>query len=112
MELYTVQMAKGRGDPDLLDITVKGQHPVGKHFAPTWKMVMDIKEGRIPQATYDYLYKAMMLLSEYNNRPIWQDILTRRRVVLACYCPDTKVCHRTLLAGYLLKLGATYKGEL
>ena len=112
MRLYTVQMAKGRGDADLLDITVKGNHPVGKFFAPTWKMVNEVKKGIISIEHYSELYRCMMVLSYYNNKQVWHDVLTRKRVVLACFCPSGDFCHRNLLAGYLMKCGAIYKGEL
>lgn len=115
MELYTVQMARGRGDPDLLDITIRGQHPVGKHFAPTWKMVMDHKKktfGHMADTMYTVDYHTMMLASYYANYHVWQMILHKPRVVLMCFCPTGAFCHRHLLVEYLVKLGATYKGEL
>ena len=111
MDLYTVQMSKGRNDPDLLDITVKGQHRIGRVFAPTWDMVMAHKRDK-NDAVYTEQYHTMMIKSYYANQQIWQDILTRPRVVLACFCRAGDFCHRTLLAQYLSHLGANYKGEL
>lgn len=46
------------------------------------------------------------------NRPAWEALLARSRVVLACYCVDPTRCHRTLLAGILGKLGADVREEL
>ncbi len=37
---------------DRLDNTVQGNDPVGRIFAPTWKMVMESKEGKISWDEY------------------------------------------------------------
>lgn len=50
MKLYTAQYSYSQNDR--LDITVKGKDPVGRVFAPTWKMVMQSKEGRLSWDDY------------------------------------------------------------
>jgi len=112
MDLYTAQIHLVRHDPDLLDITVKSAGPVGRVFAPTWQMVMDHKKGIINDAVYTSEYHARMLLSYNGNRDKWDWVLAQPRIVLGCYCRAGWFCHRILLAEYLVKLGANYRGEL
>jgi len=109
MKLYTAQY-KYAGD-DRLDITVKGKDPIGRFFAPTWKMVMGSKEGKISCDEYKRMYRELMQKSYRENLGVWNDILGRDEVTLVCYCASRKDCHRYLLAGYLEKLGAEYMGE-
>jgi len=111
MDLYTVQMSKGRNDPDLLDITVKGWSPLGRVFAPTWDMVMAHKRDK-NDAVYTEQYHDMMVKSYYANQDKWLWVLAQPRIVLACFCRAGDFCHRKLLAQYLTHLGANYKGEL
>ena len=58
MKLYTAQY-KYSGD-DRLDITVKGKDAIGKIFAPSWKMVMQSKQGKMTREEYNHLYKIRM----------------------------------------------------
>lgn len=46
------------------------------------------------------------------NPGAWKRLLGRDRVVLVCYCSEREMCHRTLLAQILKKLGAVYHGEV
>jgi len=107
--LYTAQY-KYAGD-DRLDITVKGKDPIGRCFAPTWKMVMGSKERKISWDEYKQMYRELMQKSYQENLGIWNDILGRDEVTLVCFCASGTDCHRYLLAGYLEKLGAEYMGE-
>ncbi len=113
LKIWTAQMYKTKGkDWPTLDITVKNQDPFGKAFAPTWSMVMDIKKGIITEEEYTDLYHKRMLHSYDANRTLWEDLLNRDEVVLICFCKAGAFCHRHLLTQYLVKLGATYMGEL
>ncbi|MDD4274017.1 MAG: DUF488 family protein [Desulfobacter postgatei] len=105
MKLYTAQY-KYAGD-DRLDITVKGKDPIGRCFAPTWKMVM----GSISWDEYKQMYRELMQKSYQGKLSAWNDILGRDEVTLVCFCASGTNCHRYLLAGYLEKLGAEYMGE-
>ena len=109
MKLYTAQYHYSGNDR--LDITVKGQDPTGKIFAPTWKMVMGSKKGKISFDEYREMYRKRMRESYQQHKKIWQDILTRKEVTLVCFCKSGTFCHRYLLAEYLSKLGAEYMGE-
>ena len=61
-------------------------------------------------------YTEEMRRSYRRNRRVWDGLLTLPAQTLACYCaPDAGGvlrCHRVLLAAMLVKLGATYAGEL
>jgi uncharacterized protein YeaO (DUF488 family) len=110
VKIYTGRMwFKG---PHKLDITVKGQHPVGRLFAPTWDIVMGHKRGEITDAEYTEVYHSLMVKSYREHHQVWDEILNRKYVVFCCYCRADKFCHRFILAGYFEKLGATYCGEV
>lgn len=61
---------------------------------------------------YQIAYRAEMHESYRCRREDWERLLRETTVVLVCYCTDASRCHRSLLAGYLQKLGATVAGEL
>lgn len=63
-------------------------------------------------AVYVLAYRAEMQESYRARRDVWAHMLAAPRRVLVCYCTDAARCHRTLLAGYLGKLGADVRGEL
>lgn len=114
MLLYTIQIpvAKRLGltnDSRYLDITVKSGD---KAFAPTWKMVMKHKEGKITDDEYTSLYTDMMRKSYKENRGRWDEVLSMDEVILACYCKADSFCHRYLLKDMLVKCGVEYIGEI
>ncbi len=64
---------------------------------------------------YRIAYGIEMAASYHEHRAAWNALLHRRRVVLACVCPDVAVtqrCHRFLLADLLGDLDAEVCGEL
>ena len=99
---------------DRLDITVKGQDPIGKHFAPTWELVRRFKDKQHPldEESYTREYRKLMRRSYVEHRHIWDELLARDRVVLVCFCRPGAFCHRLLLAGFLEQCGAKYEGEI
>ena len=107
MDLYT-STYNYRGE-DRLDITVKGNAPFGKHFAPTWKMVKKYRSGNMTQKNYERRYKKIL-----NNVPkrVWKKLFKKDRVTIVCFCKSNSFCHRFLLAKRLTSLGANYKGEI
>lgn len=107
LKVWTGRVGAHRGS-DGLDITVKSGDKV---FAPTWSMVMDYKACKITDAQYTDAYLAMMRQSYFECRGRWDELLAMDEVTLLCYCKAGLFCHRTLLAGILVKLGATYLGE-
>jgi ribA/ribD-fused uncharacterized protein len=97
--------------PYRLDITVKGQDPIGKLFAPTWDMVNKYKQNHNEEEYMD-LYKGMMYDSQLHNPQIWNDLLRRDYLVLVCFCKYGNFCHRHLLVAELIKKGVAYHGEI
>ena len=111
-------------EEDAVDITVKGNNPIGRVFAPTWDMVMDYKravkqqdwetpEEFTPEEIYTKRYKA--LLGE--RLPTIQemfDFYTKtwlEELTFTCYCPPGAFCHRVILARDILKDVFNYRGE-
>lgn len=97
--------------PYRLDITVKGNDPFGRLFAPTWDMVKTYKNNpnkALAEQIYTRAYHQLIL-----NNFSHLDKLTRyQEIVLVCFCPSEDFCHRHLLAHYLIHLGAQYMGEI
>lgn len=135
----------GTRDPDRLDITRKGNDPVGVVFAPSetiLRAALDLRylsrdlagatEWQCPDdglraallaapsritaamwALYAPAYVAEMRQSYRRDRGPWDRLLSRQRVVLACYCTDAEHCHRRIFGAVILpKLGAVWCGEL
>lgn len=95
-EIYTSQY-KYNG-PDRLDITVKGQDPLGKWFAPTWNMVKGLKNDSISEK--EYIEQYYSILSDIPTH-ILQELCKRDRITLVCFCKAGTFCHRVLLAKWL-----------
>jgi uncharacterized protein YeaO (DUF488 family) len=108
LKVYTSQYRyKGK---NRLDITVKS----GLQFlAPTWDMVMQYKHGVISEIEYEIQYRAKMKKSYKEQRPLWDELLSRDEVVLVCFCRKGDFCHRLLLANMLQNwFGCEYLGEI
>lgn len=95
--------------PDKLDITVKSGD---RAFAPTWGMVHGLKHRLLKQETYTHQYKQLMEDSLRKNVTAWSNLFSRESVVLCCYCPPGKFCHRRILAGILERMGCQIIGEI
>ena len=111
--LYTAQFRyPGK---DRKDITVKSGD---KSFAPTWDMVMGVKEGRITEQQYAEMYLAL-LTSRYETSNNMVEACCRvvedaiaGDVTLVCYCPSGAFCHRHLLTYWLTQnWKVVYAGE-
>lgn len=89
-----------------MDITVKSAGPIGKTFAPTWPLVMGLKNGKITWEEYACQYRNLMRASYRRFPDIWENVLSREQVWFLCYCHDERHCHRSLLRDYFLTLGA------
>ena len=114
LKIYTIQIAVAKSlelikDSRYLDITVKSGD---KTFAPTWKMVMGTREGKISQEKYTRQYYDLMRQSYRQNRKRWDEILAMDEIILACYCRADSFCHRNLLKDMLMKRGAVYVREI
>ena len=110
LKVYTAQYRYS--GPHRLDITVKGNDPVGMVFAPNWPLVTAYKKTGDEQA-YKEGFHQLMIASLDSRTDIWMnDVLKREYIVLVCFCKAGSFCHRTLVANYLVQLGAEYIGEI
>jgi uncharacterized protein YeaO (DUF488 family) len=116
MHLYTARLSYD-GD-DRLDVSRWGNHIIGSVFAPSLELLYAFRAlHRAGQARreafhrYAERYRDEMRRSYVERRAAWDELLARKTVTLCCYCENPSACHRTLLAGFLVKLGATYEGE-
>lgn len=107
--VYTAQYRYA--GPDWLDITVKGNDPLGRYFAPTWEMVTQYKRD-MDQDAYTQAYVQLMRRSYQTNRAAWENVLAQNRLVLVCFCPPEAFCHRIVLARLLSACGAQLGGEI
>jgi hypothetical protein len=115
LQVYAARV--GSRDPDALDVTRKSGNPA---FAPSLILLRPYLElrraGRETQGDWErYVqrYTEEMRLSYRRNRAPWNEVLSRGRVVLCCYCVDPERCHRTVLGRDILTtFGAQWLGEL
>jgi hypothetical protein len=119
--LYTAQYRyPGR---DRLDITVKGNCPAGKLYAPTWDMVNGIKQGTMTKEEYEGAYYNL-LITRWKSHGEEMSQLVKivqgdpmnnvppRDLTLVCFCPANTFCHRHLLVKFLQhNWGVEYGGE-
>ncbi|WJJ55186.1 hypothetical protein [Xanthomonas phage RTH11] len=119
-KVFTIQVGKWRlakdRDIKVMDTTVKSGYSI---FAPTWDMVLGIKNGSMDEDTYSQLYRDMLVQSWKGNRQKWMDFLNDDdQYALACYCKAGVFCHRHLLVKFLqqlckqLNIPFEYYGEL
>ncbi len=111
LNVYTAQYSY-RG-ADRIDTTVKSSDLL---FAPSWDIVMGVKNQTITTQQYTDVYYQMMRKSYVERRSEWEAILNLDQVTLVCFCAYFKngqrvFCHRHLLADMLVKCGANYAGE-
>ena len=91
----------------------------GSSFAPSWKLLSPFLAKRKGSGLtaedwqeYREAYIAEMRISWQENPSAWVNLLSRREVVLTCYCRNPEQCHRTILGAEILpKLGAVFLGE-
>jgi hypothetical protein len=108
--IYTARVTYG--GKDRVDITAKG----GSFFAPSWPLLNRFlavrKSGRETEETWTEYTEAYMaeMRNAYRRDKSAFHTLASSNATLVCYCTGTH-CHRFLLAGILVKLGATYRGE-
>jgi hypothetical protein len=106
--IHTAQMRIN--DPDAIDITVKSANtPEGRVLAPTWKMVMKHKDGKLTDGEYTEQYLDLLRHRYRTDPQTFFDLLTRESVVLKCYCAAGTSCHRYLAVDVLVKI-AEHKG--
>lgn len=104
--------------PDKLSITrMIVNDRIGIHFAPSERILRHALDerhaGRMEEhwPIYSELYREEMRASYRRHRNIWDEVLAREVVTLACFCEDPLRCHRSLLASFLERLGGQLLGE-
>lgn len=105
-KLHTIYTARyNYAGADRVDITIKGQDPDWKEFAPTWDMVIGVKNGSMSEQTYVDLYHPTL-----NHRSIigdvsvttWDKLLNMETATFVCFCAEGAFCHRNILTNYML----------
>lgn len=81
-----------------LDITVKSSKGLCRFFAPTWDIVMGVKNNTITQAEYQRRY--LEKLEKVPSRVI-RDLSLKDRTFL-CYCRNGEFCHTYILIRFLI----------
>jgi uncharacterized protein YeaO (DUF488 family) len=110
MKIYTSRIGT-----EGLDITVKSGDKV---FAPSWEIVLGLKDGKITWQQYVERYTKLMRKSYKNNTKRWMEVINQDKVILLCYCANPDRCHRSLLKDMLIKVAefngieAEYLGEI
>jgi len=94
----------------VLNTTVKSGRGLGAVFAPTWKMVMALKQNTISWESYVEQYTALMRQRYQANPSAFLEALSSAELIVCCYCKDThattKHCHRYILVEILEKVAA------
>jgi hypothetical protein len=83
---------------DRVDITVKGQHPEWKLLAPTWGMVMGIKNDTMSEDEYIAKYLKMLDAVPIS---VWNKLFQMSTITLVCFCNKDAFCHRNILTNYI-----------
>ena len=91
------------------NITVKNGNKI---FAPTWSMVMGVKNGTMSEAEYTKEYYSLMRKRYKENRKDWEKVMADPLFAIGCFCKSDQFCHRFILAEIFQKLGHIYLGEL
>jgi len=86
------------GGPDRVDITVKGQDIDWKPFAPSWDMVMGVKNKTLTEQRYVEMYLRIL-----NNVPVatLDRLLQMEEATFVCFCAQNAFCHRNILVRHL-----------
>lgn len=110
-EIYTSQY-RYSGE-NRFDITVKGNDNLGHHFAPSWRIVMDVKKGNITERDYENIYTRIAHKALENARLMNElNELFPKKIVLVCFCKSNSFCHRYILARIMEEKGfGKYLGE-
>lgn len=105
--LYTAQYRYP--GQDRLDITVKGNNVAGKLYAPTWDIVMGVKNGTITEEEYTKRYYDMLCEKHNSGSKLvvsqterFVSRIMKQDITVVCFCPANAFCHRHLLVKWLV----------
>lgn len=113
MAIYTSRINYS-GDKTKIDITAKSASGIGRHFKPTWDMVMGYKNGKYSKEEYTRMYMDILEHNYYHIRRLIELMEELPGdIVFICYCRAGDFCHRVLLAKYISGLtNIKYNGEI
>jgi len=79
--------------------------------SPPRELLLDYRLGRISPEVFEQAYVRFLEQSLVENRHNWDTLLGGTELVLLCSCaPDDPACHRHVLARFLKRFGAVFKG--
>lgn len=103
--MFKTARINNKVDGRTIDITVKNNpHHI---LAPTWDLVMGLKNKRITWEQYEHSY-VLLLKERFHKKP--EDFYTLieqaqdKDVYLVCFCSDERFCHRRLAKAFLESL--------
>lgn len=106
MKLYTIQNGKYRkAKGQFVDVTAKSGVI---YFAPSWELVLGIKNNRMTWEEYTSCYTEMMRESFKEKQLVWLKLFDFEEVTIGCYCPSGSNCHRYLLIDMFKKIADRY----
>lgn len=112
LPVWTAQMARWRQAEDLgyrfLDTTfMTGVKAGNAAFAPEEEWVRAYKAGDLPMGEYVYLYESKLRETTLTHTEDWKSLLYAPTLVVACYCPAGKFCHRHPFVDFLSNWAAS-----
>lgn len=107
-KIFTAQLRYG--GKDSLNVTTSGKDPIGKAFAPGWRLVNGIKNNTMSEESYIAEYAPMVKKALNANAGYLKSL---KEVTLTCFCPAGAFCHRVIMAEMMEELGfGVYNGEV
>ncbi|HBP88747.1 MAG TPA: hypothetical protein DD706_13735, partial [Nitrospiraceae bacterium] len=94
--LRRAQIGKAGG----IDTTVKSAKGIWKAFAPTWAMVMGVKDGQTSETQYTDQYQTILANVKAE---VWDALAQQEQATLLCYCRDGWFCHTHLIIDFAVK---------
>jgi uncharacterized protein YeaO (DUF488 family) len=94
--IYTARIGE-RVQGKVIDITVRNNKD--NVFAPTWGLVMDLKNKTITWEQYESKYKELIRFRMQTRTEEFKEIAETAKnedVYLVCFCRDERFCHRRL----------------
>ena len=108
LELHTIQMAQWRKlletGIEIIDATVRTGN---KLLAPSWDLVSATKSGTLPDTDFTKQYTDLIRNRYVNDPTLFDDMISKGKIALACYCGSDKHCHRFILRDILKKVAVS-----
>lgn len=118
VEVYTIQMARWRvlknTGIEIIDITLKSGD---RRFAPDSQLFNDYRYNGLSDQDYKDRFTNLMRQRYRQDPYLFDELLGRDKIALACFCGGDKPCHRYLVEDMMSKVAKSrninyeYKGE-